>query len=142
MERSISWKIHLQSSRETVYQLISTDVGRAQFWADETVEEAGEVRFSFSNGETVVGEILEKKPNRRLRLTYFDRSEIIFELDDDPDSGTILTLTEPNPGPAVYLENKAGWVTVLLTLKAAADHGVDLRNADPTKSWENGFVDV
>ena len=38
-------------------------------------------------------------------------------------------------------ENRAGWVSVLLTLKAAADFGVDLRNHDPTRTWDQDFAD-
>jgi hypothetical protein len=39
-------------------------------------------------------------------------------------------------------DNLAGWVTVLLTLKAAADFGVDLRSHDPARTWGQGYVDV
>jgi hypothetical protein len=35
----------------------------------------------------------------------------------------------------------AGWVSVLLALKAAVDFGVDLRNHDPERTWSTGFVD-
>jgi hypothetical protein len=38
--------------------------------------------------------------------------------------------------------NLAGWVSVLLALKAAVDFGVDLRNSDPARRWEDGYVDV
>jgi hypothetical protein len=35
----------------------------------------------------------------------------------------------------------AGWVSVLMALKAAADHGVDLFNHDPRRTWTGGFAD-
>jgi hypothetical protein len=35
----------------------------------------------------------------------------------------------------------AGWVSVLLALKAAVDFGVDLRNHDPQRSWEHGYAE-
>jgi hypothetical protein len=35
----------------------------------------------------------------------------------------------------------AGWVSVLLALKAAADFGIDLRNHDPARTWNKGYVD-
>ena len=38
-------------------------------------------------------------------------------------------------------ENIAGWASVLLCLKAAVDHGVDLRNHDPQRAWANGYVE-
>ena len=31
---------------------------------------------------------------------------------------------------------------VRLALKAAVDFSIDLRNQDPDRSWENGYVDV
>ena len=39
-------------------------------------------------------------------------------------------------------EHRAGWVSVLLALKAAVDFAVDLRNRDPDRTWEDGYVDV
>jgi len=35
----------------------------------------------------------------------------------------------------------AGWVSVLMALKAAVDHGVDLRNHDPQRTWDQGYAD-
>jgi len=34
-----------------------------------------------------------------------------------------------------------GWVSVLMAMKAAVDFGVDLRNHDPKRSWQQGFAD-
>jgi hypothetical protein len=39
------------------------------------------------------------------------------------------------------MEVVAGWVSVLMALKATADYGVDLRNHDLGRSWEQGYVD-
>jgi hypothetical protein len=35
----------------------------------------------------------------------------------------------------------AGWVSVLLALKAAADFRVDLRSHDPQRTWSQGYAD-
>lgn len=35
----------------------------------------------------------------------------------------------------------AGWVSVLLALKAAVDFSVDLRNHDPGRTWDQGYAD-
>ena len=35
----------------------------------------------------------------------------------------------------------AGWVSVLLTLKAAIDFDVDIRNHDPKRTWDQGYAD-
>jgi len=39
------------------------------------------------------------------------------------------------------MEPCAGRVSVLLALKAAVDHGVDLRNHDRERTWVQGYAD-
>jgi hypothetical protein len=34
-----------------------------------------------------------------------------------------------------------GWVSVLMALKAYVDHGVDLRNHDAARTWDQGYCD-
>ena len=55
--------------------------------------------------------------------------------------GTELTLTDSGVPDAEWEATLAGWVSVLLALKAAADFGVDLRNHDARRTWEQNFVD-
>lgn len=35
----------------------------------------------------------------------------------------------------------AGWVSVLMAMKAAVDFGIDLRNHDSDMAWAQGFAD-
>lgn len=35
-----------------------------------------------------------------------------------------------------------GWVSLLMSMKAAVDFGVDLRNHDPERAWEQGFANT
>ena len=35
----------------------------------------------------------------------------------------------------------AGWVSVLMAMKAALDYGVDLRNHDIERTWMKGYAD-
>ena len=35
----------------------------------------------------------------------------------------------------------AGWLNVLFPLKGYIDHGVDLRNHDPGRAWDDGYAD-
>jgi uncharacterized protein YndB with AHSA1/START domain len=37
----IRWRLHLRSSPATVYRALSTDAGRASFWAKSAVERDG-----------------------------------------------------------------------------------------------------
>ncbi|MGH2524809.1 MAG: hypothetical protein ACRDH2_20060 [Anaerolineales bacterium] len=63
------------------------------------------------------------------------------ELSEAGAGGTDLTLTDAGVPAADRGEVIAGWVSVLLALKAAVDFGVDLRNHHPQRTWDEGFVD-
>ncbi len=83
-----------------------------------------------------------KDPPASFALEYFGGSEVRFDLAEDGVGGTDLTLTEtgiPEPNWAIHLP---GWIPVLLGLKAAVDFSVDLRNHDPGRTWDQGYVDV
>lgn len=45
----ICWKLHLKSSPEVVYRILSTDDGRASFWAESAAEQDGVIHFVFPN---------------------------------------------------------------------------------------------
>lgn len=139
---AIRWRIHLRSSPEAVYALLATDAGRARYWARRTVESGDALHFEFGNGQVVDCAVLEREPSRRYALTYFAGSRVSFSLAPDGAGGTDLELVERGVPEGERLDNLAGWISVLLALKAAADFGVDLRNEDPAKRWEDGYVDV
>lgn len=122
--------------------MLTSDAGRARFWAASAVAHDGQIRFQFANGQECVSEILEMTPPSVFRLTYFNGSIVTFTLDSNDRGGTTLLLTEENVAANEWLDNFAGWVSVLLNLKAAADFGVDLRNDHPSCTWDAGFVDV
>ena len=59
-----------------------------------------------------------------------------------PWAGRILKRVVPSQVDAsIHWEMVAGWVSVLMAMKAAVDHGVDLRNHDPARSWSDGYAD-
>ena len=124
-----------------MYDLIATSDGRRRFWAEAADERDGVVEFRFSNGAVWRGRVLERDAPHRFAVEYLGGSRATFECADDGAGGTDLTLTETGVSPEDWEENHAGWVSVLLALKAAADFDVDLRNHDPSRSWDAGFVD-
>lgn len=136
----IVWHIRLQSAPHHVFALLTTDEGRGSFWAERTEEQEGVVLFHFPNGEVLRSRIIESLPPQRFSLTYFGESMVTFELEKAGD-GTDLTLTESGVREDELSENRAGWVSVLLNLKARADFGVDLRNHDARLTWSDGYVD-
>jgi uncharacterized protein YndB with AHSA1/START domain len=137
----IAWRLHLASPPEAVYSMLATDAGRARFWAEAAVAEAGVIAFSFPNGATWRGAILEDAPPHRFAVRYYGGSVATFDLSSDGAGGTDLRLTDAGVPVEDRMEVIAGWVSVLLALKAAIDFGVDLRNHDPHRTWDHGYAD-
>jgi len=52
-----------------------------------------------------------------------------------------LTLTDQGVPPENRTEVIAGWVSVLMALKASVDFGIDLRNHDPNRTWDEGYAE-
>jgi uncharacterized protein YndB with AHSA1/START domain len=138
---NIRWSLHLSSPAIRVYQALATDRGRASFWAESAVERNGSIHFVFPNAAAWDGEILLAEPPHRYTVRYYGSSTAAFVLQDDGHGGTDLTLTDTGVPAADRTEVIAGWVSVLLALKAAVDFGVDLRNHDPLRQWDNGYAD-
>jgi hypothetical protein len=67
-------------------------------------------------------------------VRYYGGSVATFELAGDGAGGTDLRLTDAGVPDEDRTEVIAGWVSVLLALKAAIDIGVDLRNHDPERT--------
>jgi uncharacterized protein YndB with AHSA1/START domain len=137
----IRWHLHLSSPASRVYQALATDLGRASFWAESAVERDGSIHFAFPDAAAWDGEILHAEPPHRYAVRYYGGSTAAFVLEDDGHGGTDLTLTDTGVPAADRNEVMAGWVSVLMALKAAVDFGVDLRNHDPRRQWDNGYAD-
>ena len=140
-DEPIRWRLHLASPPEKVYELLSTDAGRARFWAEHAWEEGGSVEFRFPNGMTHRGRVLAKDLPRRFAVEYFGGTTAEFVLADDRRGGTDLSLTETGVPAKWREENRAGWVSVLMALKTAVDFDADVRSHDPQRTWDQGFVE-
>ena len=136
----IRWRMHLASPPEVVYGALSTDQGRASFWAESAEERNGIIHFRFINGVKVAGTILERHPPLRFSVDYMG-GPATFDLAPDGAGGTDLLLTHEGVEAADWNETHAGWLNVLFPLKAWVVHGVDLRNHDPRRLWDDGFAD-
>ena len=137
---TVRWRLHLGSAPSKVYAFLATDSGRARFWAESSKEEAGTIEFRFPSGMGLRSKILEDRPPSRFALTYFGDSVVTFDLEPDGHGGADLTLTERGAPSGAWEENHAGWVSVLLALKAAEDFSVDLRSHDGSRNWDQGYV--
>jgi uncharacterized protein YndB with AHSA1/START domain len=132
--------MHLPAPPEQVYAALDSDEGRASFWAESALEKEGGVEFSFANGLTHTGKILERRAPAVWEIEYFG-GPARFELTSDGRGGTDLLLTHRGVGEGEWNEVHAGWLNVLFPLKAWLLHGVDLRNHDPKRTWDQGYAD-
>lgn len=134
------WRVHFAAPREKVWQTWTTDSGRERFWAEASREAANGFELSFLNGQRLRVEIVTARVPELLVFRYFGGSMVTLDFAADGKGGCDLRLREE--GAPEPLENRSGWVSVLLACKAAVDFGIDLRSQDPDRSWDQGFVDV
>jgi uncharacterized protein YndB with AHSA1/START domain len=137
----ITWRLHLATAPEGVYELLTTDAGRQRFWAERSHQAGDTFELRFPDGQWLTCVVLEARPPERFVVRYFAGSQVAFELRPAPGGGTDLTLRETGVPEESLAENRAGWVSVLLALKAAADFGVDLRNHAADRTWAHGYVE-
>ncbi|MEM9362148.1 MAG: SRPBCC domain-containing protein [Bacteroidota bacterium] len=138
--KTITWKLHLKSNTQDVFNLLSTSEGRKIFWTERADEDNGVINFLFPNGQTYKGRILEMIPNKRFHLDYFD-SMVKFLLKPSDDGGTDLVLINENVDENEFAEVNAGWISVLMNLKAVTDFQCDLRNHDSKRTWDQGYAE-
>ena len=139
--KAIHWRILLASPPEKVFDFLDSQEGREAFWAESAPEVKGRIVLRFFSGVSCNAKILAIEPPARFRFTYFSGSEVDIQLTADGKGGTELMLSESACPEHVWQENYAGWVAWLLMLKAAVDHGIDLRNRDAARPWTELFVD-
>lgn len=140
VEGPIRWRLHVPAPTERVYEALSTDEGRRGFWADTRTAPDGAIRYRFLGGVEYEGRVLESRAPSVFAVEYFG-GVARFELTPDGSGGTDLELTHTGLRGKEWVESYAGWLNVLLPLKAMVGHGVDLRNRDPRRSWDHGYVD-
>jgi hypothetical protein len=121
--------------------MLATPEGRARFWAELAEESDGSIEFVFPDGQRYRGSILANDPPSRFEVEYYGGTRATFEVRGDARGGTDLTLTDKGVPGRWFEETHAGWISVLMSLKAAVDHGVDLRNHDPQRTWDRGYAD-
>ncbi|MFL1896154.1 SRPBCC domain-containing protein [Aquimarina sp. 2-A2] len=138
--KTIIWKLNLKSSPKTVFDLLNKAEGRSKFWSEKASETNGFIHFIFPNGLTYNSQIIKVIPDREFHLDYFG-SLVKFQLDPSEEGGTNLTLISENVTESDFSEVNAGWVSVLMNLKAVVDFQCDLRNHDSKKTWDQGYAD-
>jgi uncharacterized protein YndB with AHSA1/START domain len=125
----IFWKLHFVSSPEKVYSALSKSEERKKYWADSAEEKNGVISYVFNNlNFTDVGKVIEAVPNKKYSVVYLS-TEVTFTIKSDGKGGADMALLVKKVPADRKVELIAGWVNWLMTMKAAVDHGIDLRGA-------------
>jgi uncharacterized protein YndB with AHSA1/START domain len=138
---NIQWRLHLRAAPAEVFAALTLPDRMQQYWVEAAEIHEGTLELVFPNGVKQRCRILERTAPKRFALEYFGGSIASFELADDGAGGTDLLLEVTHVAPELWHEDRPGWVSVLLCLKGAVDHGIDLRNHDPQRTWDQGYVD-
>ena len=136
----IRWRMHISVPPEHVFAALDSADGRASFWAESAPEIDGHIIFQFINGLSYRSRILERRAPDLWAIEYFG-GRVTFNVTDDGSSGTELLLTHDDVAERDWNDVHAGWLNVLFPLKAWITFGIDLRNHDPTRSWDEGYAD-
>jgi hypothetical protein len=83
--------------------------------------------------------LLRREPTD-FKLEYYG-TVVEFSPAGDGAGGTDLSLVATDVDESIRMEMVAGWVSVLMAMKAAVDHNIDLRNHDKSRTWGGGFLD-
>jgi len=138
--KTVEWKLHLKTSPADVFEFLATASGRETFWAEEAPEIEGFIQFAFPNGSGYHSKIIKSIPHREFHIEYFN-SLVRIILTPTAAGGTELLLFNEDIPEEDFLEVHAGWVSILMNLKASADFGCDLRNHDKNRTWDHKYVD-
>jgi hypothetical protein len=133
----IAWRLHLASPPALVYDFLAPDERRSSFWA----EPEGDPHLARPDGSLWQHAMVEREPPRRLALRYFGGSVTTFDLLDDGGGGTDLQLTDVGTPAEDRTGVIAGWIALLLALKAAVDFSADLGDHSPTQIWAAGNME-
>ena len=136
----IRWRVHFRKTPDVVYEYLTSPEKRKLYWAESAEEQDGIIHFRFLKEVENHARILEKGPGRFFKLEYFG-TLVSFELSTCDGGGCDMTVECEQFEKNERWEFVAGWVSWLLTMKAAVDFGVDLRNHDPERTWFDGFAD-
>ena len=140
MTRTVQWRLHCRSSPEAIFELLTTDAGRERFRAERSRSEGNASCSFFRTAPRSAAPSAIRDHPWLFGFRYFG-SEVEIGLAPDGEGRTDLTLIDTGIADAEFEEVQAGWLSVLLPLKGAADFGIDLRNHDPDRTWRELYVD-
>jgi hypothetical protein len=136
-----SWRVHLLAPRELVFDLITPEFEPGPYRASSAGRLDGENGWLAPEGAHLKDATLDLTPPRRIVARYAGGGVATLELSDDGRGGTVLRLTDVGQQAEDRTELVAGWVSVLLALKASVDFSLDLRDHDRRTFWTGAYLE-
>jgi len=99
---TIHWKLHCSSTPHQVFAALSTNEGRAGFWAESAVEKDNFITFTILGYEPHHSRIIKCLPPTQFSVEYFG-SIVDFTLTESNDGGTDLKLTATNIDESMHM---------------------------------------
>src|SRR5262245_1823590 len=99
--------------------MLATAEGRARLWAESAAEPDRCSGRRFPSGLAGDTRVIEQTPPTRFVVEYLGGSVVTFTLANDGTGSTNLTLRDDGVVEEDCAEVNAGWISVLLALKAA-----------------------
>jgi hypothetical protein len=125
---------------QRVLAALDSNEGRAALRAESAIERDAAIAFRFTNGFESVAPIIARETASRFVLDCMG-GVARLELAPDGAGGTELLLTHTGIARDEWHEVHAGWLNVLFPLNARLMFGVDLRNHDARRSWDQEYAD-
>lgn len=136
--KNVSWRVVCHANIKKVFDLIATDSGRTKFWCEQSTTSEDHIHMIFPGGETETARILKYDRPTSMEIIYFG-AVTKFQI-TELRSGCVVHV-EAIVRDADFDETNAGWVSVLMNLKAVSTYDIDLRNHKQDYSWARGFID-
>ncbi len=136
-----SWRVNLSAPRELVFDLLTPDLETDPYRASSAGQFDSENGWIAPEGAHLKDATLDLLPPRRIVARYAGGGVATLDLTDDGRGGTDLRLTDIGQQAEDRTELVAGWVSVLLALKASVDFSLDLRDHDHRTFWTGAYVE-
>jgi hypothetical protein len=136
-----SWRVNLSAPRELLFDLLTPDLESDPYRASTIGQFDGENGWIAPEGAHLKNATLDLLPPRRIVANYAGGGVATLDLTDDGRGGTDLRLTDIGQVAEDRTELVAGWVSMLLALKASVDFSIDLRDHDHRTFWTGAYVE-
>jgi len=143
-------KLAIKTTLPKVWDALATETGLTQWFPSQaTLDVRSGGSFEFCWGEfRLPGKFIEVIPQKKLSFTWWEpKGPITFELEKSGDSEVIVTLIArgyQSEGEELkqYIEETKGWTFFLTNLKSYLEHGIDLRDHNPARTCQTGWLNA